>query len=276
MLRLAAGLLFIGLFIKAGLVPFHWWLPDAYSVAPAPVSILLAGIVTKATGVYALIRLSIVLGPVPGLREAMLAIGLLTILFGAFAAIGQKEFKRMLAYSSASQVGYIVLALGCGTPLALVGAVFHFLNHSVFKTLLFVDSAAMESSVGNTDLNGVTGLTNKMPVTGTTSVLALLATAGIPPLSGFWSKLVIFLALWQAGLKIWAAVAVVASVVTLAYFLSMQRRVFFGKPSEGLDVREADWKLVLPEIVLAVLVVGIGVGFPFVLAKILPIQNLLK
>ncbi len=276
--RLAAALFVGGLFIKAGVVPFHWWVPDAYGAAPAPVSILLAGIVTKATGVYGLARLVVsVLDRNPALQTVLMAAGTVSIFAGAFAAIGQRDFKRMLAYSSISQVGYIVLGLGCGTPLALAGAVFHLFNHAVFKSLLFVNAAAVERRLGTTDMNRMGGLASRMPWTGWSSVVALLSTAGIPPLAGFWSKLIILIALWQAGLYAYAALALLGGILTLAYFLSMQRRVFFGKETpESASVREADFGLVLPEIVLTALTVGIGLAFPFVLRHvILPIQQLL-
>ena len=276
--RLAAALFVGGLLIKAGVVPFHWWLPDAYGSAPAPVSILLAGIVTKATGVYGLARLTVsVLGRNPELQAALMLAGTVSIFAGALAAIGQRDFKRMLAYSSISQVGYIVLGIGCGTPLALAGAVFHLFNHAVFKTLLFVDAASVERRLGTTDMSRMGGLASRMPWTGWSSVVALLSTAGIPPLAGFWSKLVILVALWQAGAHAYAALALLGGILTLAYFLSMQRRVFFGKETpETAAVREADLGLVLPEIVLTALTVGIGLAFPFALRHvILPIQQLL-
>jgi len=105
--------------------------------------------------------------------------GALSIVIGAFAALGQTNFKRMLAYSSISQVGYIILALGCGTKLALAGAAFHLFNHAIFKSLLFVNAASVENRLGTVDMDKMGGLSSRMPVTGTTSVVALLSTAGI-------------------------------------------------------------------------------------------------
>ena len=106
---------------------------------------------------------------------------------------------------------------------------FHLFNHAIFKSLLFVNAAAVEQQTGTTRHGRAGRPGARMPFTGTTSVVALLSTAGVPPLSGFWSKLMIIVALWQAGYHVYAILAVLASVVTLAYFLSMQRRVFFGK-----------------------------------------------
>lgn len=262
----ALVLLLAGLFIKSGIVPFHGWLPDAYSAAPAPASVLLAGIVTKTTGVYILMRaVTAVFTLDATVRALLLAGGTLSVLIGAFAALGQRDMKRMLAYSSISQVGYIILGLGAGSILGVAGALFHFFNHAVFKSLLFVNAAAVEQQAGTRDMDRLGGVAERMPVTGTTSVIGFLSCAGIPPLAGFWSKLVVILALWQAGERGYAAVAVLASLVTIAYFLSMQRRVFFGKLAEGLaGLREANPWLLVPACLLAAVTVGVGVG-PWVL-----------
>jgi multicomponent Na+:H+ antiporter subunit D len=275
----AVGVFICGLFIKGGLVPFHGWLPAAYSAAPAAVSVLLAGIATKASGIYALIRLttSVFTGN-DSIGQILLLVGVISILTGAFAAIGQNDFKRMLAYSSISQVGYIILGLGCGTPLGIVGAVFHLFNHSIFKTLLFVNSAAVEKQSGTTDMNKLGGLGARMPVTSATSLIAFLSTAGVPPLAGFWSKLIIVIALWQNDLRVYAVIAVLASILTLAYLLLMQRKVFFGILGEGLqNVREAGFGIVLPASVLAAITVIVGVFFPLMFNSILmPISSFLK
>jgi multicomponent Na+:H+ antiporter subunit D len=265
--QMAVGAFVCGLFIKGGLVPFHGWLPDAYSSAPAPVSILLAGIVTKVSGIYALVRLATSVFPASGaMNEVLMVVGAASIIVGALAALGQHDLKRMLAYSSISQMGYIVLGLGCGTPLGIVGAVFHLFNHAIFKTLLFVNSAAIEQRTGTTDMNRMGGLGSRMPVTGVTSTIAALSTAGVPPLAGFWSKLIIVIALWQAHDYGFAGIAVLMSVVTLAYLLLMQRRIFFGKTSpEHAGVREAAAGVVVPELVLAALTVAVGLLFPWVL-----------
>jgi proton-translocating NADH-quinone oxidoreductase chain N len=265
--KVAVGAFTCGLLVKGGVVPFHGWLPDAYSTAPAPVSVLLAGIVTKVMGIYALVRLttSVFAASAP-LTGALMAVGAISIVVGALAALGQRDLKRMLAYSSISQVGYIVLALGCGTELALAGAVFHLFNHAIFKSLLFVNAAALEQRLGTTDMTRMGGLGARMPLTSATSIVAILSTAGVPPLSGFWSKLIILIALWQAGHPLYAALAVGMSAVTLAYLLLIQRKIFFGTMKEELaQVREASAPLVLPAVVLAALTIAVGLAFPWVL-----------
>jgi len=275
----AIGLFICGLLIKGGVVPFHGWLPGAYSAAPAAASVLLAGIATKTSGIYALIRLTTsVFANNESVNHILLLAGVISILVGAFAAMGQSDFKRMLAYSSISQVGYIILALGCGTNLAIIGAVFHLFNHSIFKSLLFVNSAAVEKQSGTTDMNKLGGLGTKMPVTNATSLIAFLSTAGVPPLAGFWSKLIIVIALWQNGLYAYATIAVLASVLTLAYLLMMQRKVFFGKLAGGLtNVKEAGLGITVAASILAVITVGVGVAFPWMFNSVLmPISSFLK
>ena len=285
MTLVAAALLLGGLFIKSGLVPFHGWLPDAYSSAPDAVSVLLAGIVTKTTGVYALIRVVTVLFP----RDAridtlLLGVGALSVVVGALAAMGQDGIKRMLAYSSISQVGYIILGLGASgaadpkiAALGLAGAVLHLFNHSVFKSLLFSNAAAVIQQAGTQDMRKMGGIAERMPVTGWTSIVGFLSTAGIPPFSGFWSKLMIIVALWASGNRVVAAVAILASLLTLAYFLLMQRKVFFGKLAPGLEkVREADVWITVSCVLLAGITIVLGVCIPWLfMTFLLPIGSFL-
>ena len=274
--RLAVVLFLCGIFIKSGLVPFHGWLPDAYSSAATPVSVLLAGIVTKVTGVYVLMRLVTQVFVLDARAQNLLMfVGALSIIIGAYGALGQREFKRMLAYSSISQVGYIVLALGCGTPLAFAGAAFHLFNHAIFKSLLFVNACCLEKETGTLDIEKMSGLSQRMPVTAASSLVASLSTAGLPPLAGFWSKFIIILALMQAGKTTYAVVALLASVLTLGYFLILQRKVFFSKLGDGVSgVKEAGAGLVMLELFLTLITIGAGIAFPFVYSNlILPILS---
>jgi multicomponent Na+:H+ antiporter subunit D len=265
--KIALGLFICGLFIKAGLVPFHGWLPDAYSAASDPVSVLLAGIVTKVSGVYVLLRLVVsVFGEASAIRQPLMVVGALSIVAGALLSLTQNNFKRLLAYSSISQVGYIILAAGCATPLAIFGAVFHFFNHAVFKSLLFVNAAAVQKQTGTVDMEKMGGLAARMPVTSLTSSIAFLSCAGIPPLAGFWSKLIIVIALMQSGNGAYAVIALLASVITLAYLLHLQRQVFFGKLKAGLEkIEEVSFGMALPQVMLAVIIVAAGLIFPWIL-----------
>jgi proton-translocating NADH-quinone oxidoreductase chain N len=274
---LACALFAGGLCVKGGLVPFHGWLPDAYSGAPPAVTVLMAGIITKSTGVYSLMRLSSsVLGFAFNIGPALSFIGIATIVFGAFAAIGQKDMKRMLAYSSLCQVGYILLGLGTGSALGFAAACSHLFNHAVFKTSLFVNVSAIERQTGTRNLDRLGGLSREMPITSWTSVIAFLSAAGIPPLAGFWSKLLSVIALWRAGYAGIAAAAVFASLLTMVYFLLFQRQAFFGKPApRAAPVKEAPFCMTAPAILLAAITLGVGIFFPLTFDTIiLPIAGL--
>jgi multicomponent Na+:H+ antiporter subunit D len=267
----AAALFLSGLFVKGALVPFHGWLADAYTSAPPAVSVFLAGIVTKASGIFALMRLAPALVEAAGpAREILLVAGAATAIGGAFLSLTQSDLKRMLAWSSVSQMGYIVMALGGDPSLAVLAAGLHFFNHAVSKTQLFANAAALESRLGTRDMDRMGGIAARMPLTGGTAAVGALSIAGLPPLAGFWSKLLIVLALWRGGQQVFAVIAILTSLVTLAYFLSLQRRVFFGTVlPEWSAVKEAGGGFVVPALVLAALTVGIGLGFPFILPFLL-------
>jgi multicomponent Na+:H+ antiporter subunit D len=165
MVLLAIALFISGVFLKGGLVPFHGWLPDAYTSAPDLVSIILGGLVTKATGLYTLIRfVNDVIGYRPYVLNVILFIGTLTIFFGAFGALGQHNMKRMLAYSSMSQMGYIALGIASGNVIGLIGSVFHLFNHSIFKSLLFIDAYSVKRQTRTLEMDNLGGLIKNMPI----------------------------------------------------------------------------------------------------------------
>ncbi len=225
------GALFLaGFGLKAAIMPFHAWLPDAHSSAPAPISSMLSGVLIKALGVYVLIRIFFNMMGAPALfMDAFLVLGSISILVGVLLAIGQWDFKRLLAYHSISQIGYILLGMGLATPLGLIGAVFHLFNHALFKSLLFYNSGSVEMSVGTRDLREMGRLHRLLPVTSQTSMVASLSISGIPPFNGFFSKLVIIIAAVQAGQFWFALIAIIGSLLTLASFTKVQRYGFHGK-----------------------------------------------
>jgi len=190
---------------------------------------MLSGVLIKAIGIYVLARLVF---NVFGVGESELGLlrwlGILSMVTGGLLAAGQKDMKRLFAYSSISQVGFMVLGLGLGTPLGLVGALYHLINHSMFKSLLFLNAGAVEYATGTRKLKKLGGLNRMLPVTGATSLVGSMSIAGVPPFNGFWSKLIIILACVESGYYGFAAVAVAVSVVTLAYQLKVQRLAFFA------------------------------------------------
>ena len=261
---LAAGLFLAATFIKSGMMPFHGWVPDAYTAAPNSVSVLLAGIVTKVSGLYLLFRFFLTIFPMNAqISKSFLVIGLISAVLGAILAMSQHNIKRMLAYSSISQMGYILLGLAVNTPLGIAGALFHLFNHAIFKSQLFLNAAAIEDRTGTLDMRELGGLGEKMPYTSAMSIVAFFSTAGIPPLAGFWSKLIIILALWNTSHHIAAGIALAASLLTIGYFLILQRNVFFGKIIPSLtQVTEAGVGFTLPSFVLTAITVVTGLLFP--------------
>ena len=265
-------LLVMGFSLKAALVPFHAWLPDAHPSAPAPISAMLSGVLIKVLGVYALLRISFnVFGMSPLLANILIWLGTISMVVGGLLALGQWDYKRLLAYSSISQVGYVVLAVGIGgavisrgdsmavAGLAIGGGLFHLINHAAFKSLLFLSSGAIVYSTGTRDLRKMGGLKDRMPLTSGAANIGAFSISGIPPFNGFWSKLVIIIAAVQARYYWLALTAVLISVITLAYYLKLQRHAFFGPASENnRDVREVPLSMCIPMVLLAVLCVGMG------------------
>ncbi len=273
-----AFLFLIGGFgIKAGLVPFHQWLPDVYESAPAPVAILLSGVATQMMGTYALIRImSELKGGVadPVADAILLLLGLITIFVGTLAALAQKDMKRCLAYSSISQIGYIVLGVSCGNAFGFIGAMLHFFTLTLGNTVLFTDAAAVDLAVNTTDMERLGGLQKQMPLVGITNLIAFLSNAGLPPTMGFWSKLLIIIAVWQSGSGFIAGLALVAGVLTVACCLQMQRKVFFGPEVEELSgVSAPRGGVVVSSLTLSGLIVVAGLLIPFLL-RMLQAQGL--
>ena len=246
-LAFALSLFIAGFGLKAALVPFHAWLPDAHPSAPAPISAMLSGVLIKALGVYGLARLIFnVFGVSVPLGWVLIALGVLSMVIGVFLAVGQWDFKRLLAYHSISQMGYVVLGLGIGAliaarqgdavwaSLAILGGLFHLVNHAVFKSLLFLTSGSVEMATGTRQLKRMGGLVQRLPFTGAAAGVASASIAGVPPFNGFWSKLILVMAAVQARLFALAAVTVLVSFVTLLSFLKVQRYVFLGALPEDL------------------------------------------
>jgi len=257
MVSFVAVLFLMGFGLKAALVPFHAWLPDAHPSAPAPISAMLSGVLIKVLGVYAIARIFFNIIGINNISLSILMfLGVVSMLIGVILALAQWDVKRLLAYHSISQIGYVILGIGLGTPLGILGGVFHLFNHSVFKSLLFLNSGALDYALGTRDLQDMGGLREKMPITANTNLIASMSIAGIPPFNGFWSKLLIILACIQSGRIIYAICAVVASILTLASFMKVQKYAFFGKLKERWqDIKEIPAFMRLSMIVLAIICV---------------------
>ncbi len=251
----AAVLFLMGFGLKAALVPFHAWLPDAHPSAPASISAMLSGVLIKTLGVYAMVRVFYnILGITAAYSHVLMFLGALSMVTAVILALSQWDLKRLLAYHSISQIGYIILGFGLATPLGILGGLFHLFNHSVFKSLLFLNSGAIDYSCNTRDLKEMGGLREKMPVTANTNLIASMSIAGIPPFNGFFSKLIIILACIEKGYTGYALAAVLASVLTLASFMKVQKFAFWGQLKEKYkNIKEAPLAMRFSMIALAVI-----------------------
>jgi multicomponent Na+:H+ antiporter subunit D len=271
-LDFALALFIVGFGLKAALVPFHAWLPDAHPSAPAPISAMLSGILIKTLGIYALARVVFnIFGVSVSVGWLLIVLGLLSMVAGAFLAIGQWDLKRLMAYSSISQIGYVILGIGLGATLiargdnlawaslAILGGLFHLVNHSVYKSLLFLTSGSVEMATGTRQMKKMGGLAEKLPITRTTCTVASASIVGIPPFSGFWSKLILVIAAVQAQFYWIAAIIVFVSLCTLIMYLKVQRYVFLGELPENLQqVKENKGSMLVAMVFLACLCVLMG------------------
>lgn len=261
-------LLLSGFGLKAAIIPFHAWLPDAHSSAPSPISAMLSGVLIKAVGIYVILRLFFNMFMLSEEMAVLITVlGTLSMAVGVFLAIGQWDIKRLLAYHSISQMGYVVMSAGIGmllisrgtrpevAALALGGALFHLVNHAAFKSLLFLNAGAIEYRTGTRNLQEMGGLARFMPATSSTSFAASMAISGLPPFNGFFSKLIIIIAAVMARFYLLAAIAVIVSIITLASFMKFQRYAFYNTKREDDKTRlkEVPFPMVFSMVTLALI-----------------------
>ena len=267
---IAPVLFLLGCFIKAGAVPLHIWLPDAHPAAPSPVSAFLSGVMIK-IGAYGIIRFifPILNFDLPAtkigelLSSLIMSVGIASMLIGVFLALLQTDVKRLLAYHSISQMGYILLGIGLGTKLGLAGGLYYLVNHAMFKGLLFLCMGAVAYSTGTRKLDNLGGLWKRMPITTFTCIIATLAISGIPPFNGFASKKVLAEAVANSSFVL-KFVMMVTAALTFASFLKLISYTFFGELKKQLiNVREAPLLMILPMIVLAILCALLGIYTQF-------------
>jgi len=263
-LLFASGLFVLGFATKTAAMPFHAWLPDAHPSAPAPISAMLSGLLIKALGVYALVRVFyVVVGIDEEVRLVLTVLGCLSMWGGVLLAQAQDDLKRLLAFSSVSQMGYVLVALALGTWLGVAAALFHAVNHALFKSALFLSSGSLERVTGTRRLSEMGGVFRRAPVTSASVVGASLSIAGVPPFNGFWSKLLILIALVSAGQYLVAVLAAGAALMTLVTFVKVQRLAVFGAlPARLEGAREVPAAMYLPVLALVVLCLLSGLLWP--------------
>ncbi len=257
------GVLLVGFGIKIPLVPFHTWLPDTYVAASTPTVIMLGGVLAK-LGTYGILRFGLGLFPDAWSKLAplMATWAAITIIYGALAAIAQKDIKRMVAYSSIGHMGYVLLGAAALTPLGLVGSISQMVAHGIILAILFHLVGVIEEKVGSRDLDVLNGLLN--PIRGLPSISSLLvlgamASAGIPGLAGFIAEFLVF----QGSYAVFPAqtiVAVIGTGLTAVYFVILLNRTCFGNLDNATAYYpKVVWADRLPSLILTVLIIFLGV-----------------
>jgi NADH-quinone oxidoreductase subunit M len=273
--------IFFGMAVKMALVPFHTWCPDAYVNAPTAGTIMLAALLSK-MGAYGMIRICVMMFPATTVDYSfiLLVFAAVTMVYGAVLALAQVDFKKLLAYSSISHVGYIMLGIAAVNAIGLQGAVFQMFNHGLVVGLLFIGIAVVKQNAGTRIIGELGGIVKKMPVLVSFIMVGIFATIGLPGLCTFVSEVLVFLGAFKAyfvfGLNIKTIIVLLSTVtilITIGYALFAAQRAFFGPYNEGLEavqrVHEIDKNYILiPLVILASLIIITGL-MPYLVLDIL-------
>ncbi len=268
-------LFFIAFGVKNAVIPFHTWLPPAHSEAPSPFSAVLSGILIKMGTygfilvIYVIIGLKAFLGLGSGplsLHYILCCLGAITAVIPTFIALFQNDAKRLLAWHSIGQIGYIILGIAFGTSLGIAGGIFHIFNHAAFKALLFLTVGAVEYRTGGVrDLNSLGGLIKKMPITFIGALVGTLGIIGVPLTNGFVSKWLIYKTLILEGYPFLAFAALIGTWGTILSLYKFLHNIFLGQlPEKYKNIEKAPFSMRLPIIVLSavILLFGILPGIP--------------
>ena len=229
-------MLLVAFGIKAAVFPLSFWLPDSYPTAPAPVTAVFAGLLTK-VGVYAIIRTETVLFPTEELNPPILIVALLTLLVGILGAVAQADIKRLLSFTLVSHIGYMILGIGLGTQAGVTAAIFYIAHHIVVQTTLFLAAGLIEREGGSTSINRLGGLLRSSPVVAVLFFIPALNLAGIPPFSGFLGKLGLFLAAGEQGSGLAYVLIGAGALVSLLTLYALARvwNLAFWRPAEDVE-----------------------------------------
>jgi NADH-quinone oxidoreductase subunit M len=281
-LGFAAVAIIIGLAVKMAAFVVHIWLPHVYRAAPTPLNALSSGAMLG-VGAYGMFRLLIML--MPGQYEhfalALNIWGLATMIYGGIMALVQDDVKKLFAYSSISQMGYILFGIGSASVLGLSGSEMMFISHSLGKVILFMMIGAIILQVGTRSITKMGGLAGKMPITAVCAMIGALTLMGVPPTSGFMAEWTLFNGALQTAIQqgsmirmVSFGLGLVATVITMAYVLWMMKRIFFGKLPENLEnTKEASWYVTGPMMVLAGFSVVIGIYPDVFFNQIIPFMK---
>lgn len=275
----AVALIIIGMGIKMALFPLHVWLPDAHSYAPPVIAAILAAIQIEVAA-YVIVRMMLTIFqpqyfietlPVTTVIGWVAAAG---IIFGSVMAIAQRDFKRMLAYSTVAQVGYIGLGIGLANPLGLIGGLLHILNHAFMKSCLFLVAGGIRYQTGLHEIPQFAGLGRKMPLLMAGFTAAALSMVGIPPTAGFFSKWYLVLGSIDANNWVFVAVILASSLLTAVYFFRMIEKLYAATPSSEVAAEvekatEPSARILVPILILAAGVIILGLINAIIVTQIL-------
>jgi hydrogenase-4 component F len=259
-LKIAFIFILVGFGTKAGLVPMHTWLPDAHSQAPSPISALLSGVLLN-SALYGLIRVLAIVNKNLGSNiytgRLLVAAGLISIATAAVFILVQKDYKRMLAYSSIEHIGIITFGLGIFTPVALFAALFHMVNHAFTKSLLFLTSGNIYLKYKTREISKVTGLLKTLPISGMIFLLGLFAIAGMPPFSVFSSELNLIIAAFSANQFLQAALFILFIASVFAGIALVALKMFFGDNQNPQVEPGEENQLGLPVLIALLLIITV-------------------
>lgn len=258
--------LLVGLCVKMAMFGLHIWLPFAHAEAPTPISALLSPAMIGLAA-YAIVRMIL---PIKGVMDSNFALtliwGLLTMLYGGMMVMSQTDIKRLLAYSSMSQMGYLFIGLASGTTMGVTGSMMHYISHGLGKAALFLSAGAIMHQTGIRDIRELGGLAARMPISAVAFFIGAMNIAGIPPTVGFISKLMIFMGAFGPGAHVigtdfvLALIAILSTALTIGYTMMAMRRIFYGPLPENLtEVKEANLYMTIPMLLLCALSIILGI-----------------
>lgn len=259
-------LIIVGLAVKMAVFPLHGWMPDAYTYAPPPVTMFIAAVMSKVSA-YALIRLLFfVLPPGDALETARAVLSWVAVggvLAGSLLALAQTDVRRMLAYSSIGQMGYVVLGVAIGNAAALTGALLHVVGHAVAKGCLFGAIGSLPRHTVQAEISGLAGASRRSPLTMAAFTVAALSLIGVPPTAGFFSKWHLLRGALDAESWVFATVLLVSSLMSAVYFFRVIEQIYFAEDPAAPDPHPSEtprpsWRVVMPVVTLAALVLLVG------------------
>ena len=261
---LALGAMMVGFMVKAALFPVHIWLPDAHAIAPSPISAVLSGLVVK-VGIIGMLRgyqifYAAQTVDLAVLNEVLVWLGAISILVGAFFAIFQEDIKLMLAYSTISNIGYIVMGLGLANAYGVIGGAVHVFNHALIKSTLFLAAGALIYRTGHRNLHDLRGAGRTMPLTSLAIAIGAISIVGIPPTAGFLCKWYIALGAFEAQQAFFGFVLIFGALFIFIYYIRMVNALYFQKPTNDAVAKATDppLSMLVPILVLAALCLVMG------------------